>query len=67
MGVRYDTLVRLQVYDRLYDWIQKINTGSFGFLQKKWRGLLGEASKEDELKQSSQFQDEDHAEVIDSS
>ena len=42
-------------------------TGSFGLLSKKWRGLLGEASKEDELKQSSQFQNEDHVEVIDSS
>ena len=29
--------------------------------------LLGEASREDELKQSSQFQNEDHVLVIDSS
>ena len=34
------------------------------FFRRNQEVLLGEASKEDELKQSSQFQNEDHAEVI---
>ena len=37
------------------------------FFRRNEEVLLGEASREDELKQSSQFQNEDHAEVIDCS
>ena len=37
------------------------------FFRRNQEVLLGEASKEDKLKQRSQFQNEDHAEVIDSS
>ena len=37
------------------------------FFRQNEEVLLGEASREDELKQSPQFQNEDHVEVIDSS
>ena len=56
MGVRYDTLARLEVYDRIRDRLD--------FFRRNQEVLLGKASKEDELKQSSQFQNEDHMLVI---
>ena len=39
----------------------------FDFFRRNQEVLLGEASREDELKRSSQFQNEDHVQVIGSS
>ena len=42
MGVRYDTLVRLEVYDRIRDRLD--------FFRRNEEVLLGEVSREEELK-----------------
>ena len=48
----------------MYDWVRFTRTGLEDFFRRVGSVLLGEASREDEQKRSSQFLDEDHMKVI---